>query len=73
MDGGFVFLTIHRIHLPLYPTNLGTCKSRPLDKNQEIVFARILLKVSGVIPIMEAKYCSGTKLNNSGLCSIKRW
>ena len=39
-----------------------------LDKNQEVFFAnlfRIRLKVSGVIPSMEAKYCSGTRLNNS--------
>ena len=38
----------------------------PLDINQEIIFRRILLSVSGVIPSIEDKYCSGNSLNSSG-------
>ena len=51
-------------------TKVNTNPTLALDKNQEVfltAFFRNLLKVSGVIPSIEAKYCKGTWLNNSAL------
>lgn len=44
----------------------------PVDIDQEIALRLNLLKVSGVIPSIDARYCKGTLLNNS-LCDASNF
>ena len=63
---GFVYIDFFAFN----NTKVNTINSHALDKNQEILpvaFFRILLSVSGVMPSMDARYCSGTRLNKSAL------